>query len=215
MNFKDYFYYDETSPSCLRWAKPSLNYKKDAQDVAGNVSESHGYYTVTFNGKTFLVHRVVFALLNSWFDIFDATLQIDHVNGRITDNHIQNLRVVKCAVNCRNKSKQKNNTSGFTGVSKYVRVDKKGIQQITYRARWIENNIQHGKSFPVSKYGDDALLLAIAYRLKKIQELNNDGAGYTNDHGVRLKTTSDQTLFEYEGQYIDLSKVINKYGIER
>ena len=74
----------------------------------------NGYYHVLVNGNKKLWHRI---LLN-----YHGELDVDHINGNITDNSIENLRIVCRQNNSSNLNKlQKNNTSGFRGVhfSKY------------------------------------------------------------------------------------------------
>lgn len=43
-------------------------------------------------------------------------LEIDHLSGINLDDRIENLRAVTCEVNCYNRRKKSNNTSGVTGV---------------------------------------------------------------------------------------------------
>lgn len=81
----------------------------------------------------------------------------------------------------RNKKKTKKNTSGKTGVM--VAIDKGGNKR--YRAHWttLEGKTKT-KSFSVNVYGDEeAWRLACEYRQKMIQELNSQGAGYSEKHG--------------------------------
>ena len=57
MELSDRFYYDDTSPSCLRWKinvrsgrnKNQLNVK--VGDVAGGLNNSSGYYQVRVDGR--------------------------------------------------------------------------------------------------------------------------------------------------------------------
>lgn len=51
-------------------------------------------------------------------------LQVDHINGDKLDNRIENLRLCTNSLNMANKPAQKNNTSGFKGVSKHKGTNK-------------------------------------------------------------------------------------------
>lgn len=75
-----------------------------------------GYKTVTYtiNGKKYrqLVHRVVYALHhNNWPPL------IDHIDRDRTNNHIENLRPASKKLNAINSKRNKDNKSGFRGVS--------------------------------------------------------------------------------------------------
>lgn len=65
-------------------------------------------------------------------------LVVDHINGDTLDNRKCNLRSVSNTENIQNRKKQRNNSSGYTGVFKYqnktktswyafIRVNKKGV----------------------------------------------------------------------------------------
>ncbi len=76
----------------------------------------------------------------------------------------------------RNKTKHSNNTSGVTGVhrGKYSWVAVTSQLDGTHKS----------KSFSVNKYGNDlAFDMAVAERNKMIDELNEQGAGYAQEHG--------------------------------
>lgn len=60
--------------------------------------------------------RKYFALHRFILGIDDPKVFVDHKNGNGLDNRKDNLRISTNRDNCRNRGKQKNNTSGFKGV---------------------------------------------------------------------------------------------------
>jgi hypothetical protein len=104
---------------------------------------------------------------------------IDHINGNKLDNKLSNLRIVDGSGNQRNRKINSNNTSGVVGVS-FNRSTK------TWNARWYDlSKKKRYISFSARKYGyDEAFRLACEYRAKMIEELNRQGAGYTERHGT-------------------------------
>lgn len=179
------FYYCQSSPTGLRWAVPvyrgyngSLSILREVGDVAGSVRED-GYasVTVTSHGQLF-AHRIIWELV---FGEIPNGFFVDHKDGDRLNNHPNNLRVVKRLSNARNISMMSSNKSGITGVSK----DEKSEGRVYWKAKWVDlEGISHTKSFSVLQYGsDEAFRLACDYRAKMIEELNNQGAGYTERHG--------------------------------
>ena len=167
-------YYDETSPSCLRWKiKPAKNV--DIGDVAGCL-KSVGYYKVGYNRKSYSCHRIVWEL---FYGEIDQCFQVDHINGASTDNSISNLRLVNIRQNSQNRKMLTTNTSGATGVS----LKSNGTQ---WRADWSNlDGKQESKVFSINKYGYElAFNLACEYRTKMIQEMNARGSDYTDRHGT-------------------------------
>lgn len=81
-------------------------------DMAGSKTKS-GHYIVSVNGKKEYAHRIIWEIHNGEIP---AGMVIDHINGCQHDNRIENLRCVTQQVNTMNMKKQKNNTSGITGV---------------------------------------------------------------------------------------------------
>ena len=65
------------------------------------------------NNKTITIHRLI---ATHFIPNPDNLPLIDHKNGITTDNRIENLRWVNNSQNGMNSKKQKNNTTGYTGV---------------------------------------------------------------------------------------------------
>jgi hypothetical protein len=75
--------------------------------------ESKGYIEICIAQKRLKAHRW------AWFYVYgELPDQIDHINGIKDDNRLCNLRVVTNKQNHENRGAQKNNTSGFKGVTK-------------------------------------------------------------------------------------------------
>ena len=74
------------------------------------------YYKIGINGKLYMLHRLAFYYVTS---IDPAENQIDHINGNGLDNRFDNLRLATHFDNGKNRKKDKDNTSGFKGVSWY------------------------------------------------------------------------------------------------
>lgn len=82
----------------------------------------------------------------------------------------------------RNKKKSRRNTTGATGV--VLEIGERN--SVRYRAFWcdLETGKNKSKSFSIKKYGkEEAFRLACEWRTKMIEQLNAQGAGYTETHG--------------------------------
>lgn len=188
VNLSEYFYYDETSPSCLRWAVPRYagEFKSvqviGKEDVAGNKMKKGGHWQInlTVDGKRIrlLAHRVIWQLIHG---TIPDDMVIDHINMDGSDNRLSNLRCITQTQNVRNGKKKSHNKTGITGVS-YL---KDGHGYWYHVAHWYEIDGKHRvKYFSVNKYGfEESLNKACAYRDKMIAELNEQGAGYSPNHG--------------------------------
>lgn len=76
--------------------------------------------SVTIAKRSFLVHRVIWTMVNG---PIPQGMVIDHIDHNPSNNRIENLRLVSSEINARNLPLKKNNTSGVTGV--YWRQDKR------------------------------------------------------------------------------------------
>lgn len=159
----NYFYYDETSPSCLRYKNNVYKNKgalcKSAGAVAGNIQLRNGVpirwrLHVVIDVKTTLIaHRIVWLLKNKELD---SNLVIDHIDGNPLNNQINNLRQVSQQINARNKISKRVSEVGIVGIT---------LKNNSYRAEITNGADRKGKSFSVAKYGKDrALYLAVKTR---------------------------------------------------
>lgn len=178
MNWDDYFVYDETSPSCLRWKYDQFlggdvrRVTIKSGDIAGTLvfnksKREHYSYYITLNYETCGVRRVVWEMFNG--ETEDGVF-IKHINGDPSDNRICNLELGTWRDVCNHRKKPITNKSGKMGVC--WRGD---MSQAI--ATWcdIEGKPKR-KSFSVNKYGkNEAFKLACDYGDAMIAKLNAQG----------------------------------------
>lgn len=121
---KELFVYDRET-GIIKWRK-RFSPRQRANLVAGCARTSGGYTYIRFKGKNYLAHRI--AMLLS-YGFCDDGLQVDHINHTRDDNRLSNLRFVTRSGNCRNQSRNSNNTSGIMGVS-YDKAKRKYVARI-------------------------------------------------------------------------------------
>lgn len=178
VQWSDYFYYDETSVTCLRWKVEirsgfgNANVLAEAGDVAGCATGWRSQ--VGLHGKLYQVARVIWEMHHGALGEF----HVDHINGNELDNHLCNLRAVTNTTNRRNQKLDRRSTSGLAGVS--LKAGK------GWTAMWTdENGKRKQRYFSTKKYGEHAAKeLATAHRAEMIEALNQAGAGYTDRHGT-------------------------------
>lgn len=81
-------------------------------DVAGGVN-TRGYVQMRFMGKIRLAHRLIWLYVTGEWPVG----VIDHKDGNKANNKWENLRDASGSTNSRNRKINKNNMSGYTGVS--------------------------------------------------------------------------------------------------
>lgn len=83
---------------------------RNVGDVLGTVG-AKGYLTVRVDGVSYLLHRVVYAMHHEVLPEF-----LDHIDGNILNNRIENLRPADARENQWNQKLNSRNTSGVKGV---------------------------------------------------------------------------------------------------
>ncbi len=82
-----------------------------AGSVPGRITPK-GYHEIRINGNTYQAGRLAWLLTKG-----DWPTEIDHINGNRLDNRFENLRECSRHQNLCNRGMQKNNKTGFKGVS--------------------------------------------------------------------------------------------------
>ena len=188
-NFSEFVALDDNSPSGLVWIAPrkyvnTLKYDR-VGTPAGNIrgfNDRQEYWVVTLFGEIFFCHRIVWLLYNG---SVNPENDIDHIDGNSLNNKVSNLREVPPIVNCRNTRKRSPNKELQTGVYYEELYSRNGtlLKRINTHAS-VEANKVIKRNFSVLKYGyDEAVRLAVEWRNSMIDELNKQGASYSERHG--------------------------------
>ncbi|REC53831.1 HNH endonuclease [Rhodosalinus sediminis] len=93
------------------WVCRIWNAKYEGRPAFGR--REHGYIAGRVFGAHVYAHQVAFAIMTGQW----PEAQIDHVNGRRSDNRWRNLRPTDSAQNARNTAISRSNSSGVVGVS--------------------------------------------------------------------------------------------------
>lgn len=179
INIADLFYYDETSPSFLRW-KVEIRSGRDGNrvmtypgQVAGGIPSREGYFVVRYNNSLYKCHRIIWTIFHG--EIQDS-LFVNHKDCNRQNNNILNLELVTQAENNRKAiglvlgKCRKDNSSGVNGVMFITRPYKEILLEY-WEANFKTDIKKLTKSFSVNKYGyDEAYRLACEWR-KQMEEL--------------------------------------------
>ena len=108
----------DSSTGVFTW-KISNSKRIKSRDVDGCLwfnpkNTDNKYYKIQINKKLYQLHRVAYYYITG---IDAAENKVDHINGNTLDNRFDNLRLGTQADNCKNRKENKNNKSGFKGVS--------------------------------------------------------------------------------------------------
>jgi hypothetical protein len=185
MNWNDWFEYDESSVSCLRW-------KVDryagglrlvaAGDEAGTIG-GQGYYRVQLKGKVYTVHLIIWEMCNG---AVPEGYEVDHEDRNKVNNRLLNLRLVTKSVNARNRKLRADSSTGINGVSRRVQLLPSGTEFVSWTARYTTKDRKRlFKCFGESKYGEEkAKQLAVEF-INQCKAADG-GGDYTDNHGKGL-----------------------------
>ena len=93
----------------LYWKQPGKS--RQMGKPVGSVN-GDGYKRVKINRKLYAIHRLVWVLHGN-----DPVPFVDHINGDVLDNRIENLRAATHSQNCMNRRVRFDSKSGVKGVN--------------------------------------------------------------------------------------------------
>lgn len=110
---KELLHYDAQTGIFTR--RISLSNRTPVGSIAGSVNKSDGYIYITVDAKREAAHRL------AWFYVYGVWPKglLDHKDTIKTHNWIDNLREADKSTNGANRGLNKNNTTGFMGVTKF------------------------------------------------------------------------------------------------
>jgi hypothetical protein len=106
----DYIAYSEESSTGLI---NKVNRRRAIKGKETGRPDGYGYLQFTFRCRKYRNSRVIYFLVTG---IDPEEKYVDHIDGDILNNKISNLRLATLSQNQDNRKKNKNNTSGITGV---------------------------------------------------------------------------------------------------
>jgi len=144
------------------------SYNKNTNQIWGHyrkkylkpVKQKNGYYNITLRKKTINksigFHRLIYLIHNP--DIDMSNLVIDHIDGNISNNNIENLRLCSQSQNACNTRRPKKNKLGYQNIRECSG---------KYRVEIVKNRTLYNKRF-------DTLEEAIKHRDIKLVELQGE-----------------------------------------
>lgn len=178
----DYIAYSEESSTGLVWRVTKGAAKKGKE--AGR-PDGDGYLQFTFRYRKYRNSRVIY-FLGTGIDPEEKC--IDHIDGDILNNKISNLRLATLGQNQDNRKKNKNNTSGITGVL-WSKISKKWRVEIYKDHSLIYLGLFDNK--------DEAIAVRIAAEINPIFRDQE----YRHDHNDKHMPSPE--MLEWGKQYLE------------
>lgn len=116
------FYYNKKTGDFL-W-KTTKSAKTKINTVAGHITEA-GHVRIVLYRRSYLAHRLIWLWVTGKWPKYE----LDHRNGKKSDNRWRNLREATALQNNQNKGKRVQNTSGYKGVwfEKHIGLWRSGV----------------------------------------------------------------------------------------
>lgn len=179
VNWSDMLYYDETSPTCLRWKVANLARNPASRrlpgDQAGSLRKVGGklvHGQIKIRQKSYAIHRVVWCLVNG---SIPAGFVINHIDCDPTNNVISNLELCTMSGNankkkCHKKKTVEGNTKSGYYFIKEVTCHATGIP-VTQAVFYLKDGTLKSKTFRHNVYPRDiAIEFAIMWRESMFDE---------------------------------------------
>lgn len=185
-------YYDGTIER-IQLKKGNRIIKKPYWKIIENVGhEPYGYNKIGIDDKMYLRHRIIAFCYYGNFDLNDTYVEIDHRDGNLINNSVENLKVGTKRQNCLNKKEAKN----------YSWSKKSN--------RWVVSVSVNGKTYygGIFKIGEEAL------RDTKIKELKDMYQKPVYDNLIQEASLYDSKIKEYPIMIEQLLKKIKELEIE-
>lgn len=179
-------YYDESSPTKLRWNKdvplPNGGIKYMVGDVAGSFHKVSGRGVINLSGVNYYISRIVCEL----HGLSPRGLLVDHINGDCSDDRFSNLRTTTPTGNARNCVKPSRSNTGFVGVYD-------NLKAMVFTVSYRENGVSKTKRFNYSADNKEEILAdAVKYRMDIISQMNGTPLAYSDRHtGVNVQRTKE------------------------
>ena len=178
----DYIAYSEESKTGLINKVKRGSGSRAGKEI-GNIDR--GYFKFKFRGQMYVNHRAVY-FLNTGVDPEEKT--VDHEDGNGLNNKISNLRLATLSQNQDNRKKNKNNTSGITGVL-WIKLSKKWRAEIYKDCSRIYLGLFDNK--------DEA----VAVRIAAETDPRFRDQEYRDDHNDQYKLSPE--MLEWAKEYLE------------
>lgn len=126
--------------------------KRNLNKPAGS-RDRYGYKHICIDGMSFSQHRLAWYYINGVW----PKEEIDHINGKPSDNRIENLREATHAENSANRARRRINSSGY-----------KGVYRDSTSGMWRVQLSKDGKVYTAGPYMDPARAHDVHQRMSQL-----------------------------------------------